>query len=109
MSQKWGMWTPPAELKPDAVRPVVWMLDQNAEYRERFIRKGDLRVGILETLCRDLPGQTAESESALVRVSGATRTAVRKATGALQLEGAVSMKTSTANVRDHSVCLNGGV
>ncbi|MEL6498421.1 MAG: hypothetical protein AAF937_01325 [Planctomycetota bacterium] len=109
LAQKWGLWTPPVELKPDAVRPVTWLLDHNTEYRGRIIRKGDLRVSILETLRRDLPGQTAASESALARVSGATRAAVRKATAALQLEGAVSMMTSTANARDHSVCLIGRV
>lgn len=109
LAQKWGVWTPAVEPKPDAIRPVTWLLNRNPEYRERIIRKGDLRVSILETLRRDLPGQAAESESALARVSGATRAAVRKATGALQLEGAVSMKTSTANARDHSVCLNRGV
>lgn len=105
VSQKWGVWTPPVELKPDAVRPVSWLLDQNTEYRERVIRKGDLRVSIIETLRRDVPGHIVASEAALSRLSGATRAAVRKALAALRLEGVIALGTDAMNERDHPVSL----
>ncbi len=103
LARKWGVWTPPVEPRPDAVRPVTWLLDQNTEYRERVIRKGDLRVSIIETLRRDLPGRLADSESALARISGATRAAVRSALAALQLEGVVTVGRPHPNGRDHRV------
>lgn len=105
LSQKWGVWTPPVEIKPDAVRPVTWLLDQNTEYRERVIRKGDLRVSIIETLRRDVPGHSVASEAALSRLSGATRAAVRKALDALRLEGVIGLGTDAMNERDHPVSL----
>tara|TARA_E500000318_G_scaffold14854_5_gene14972 strand:+ start:125328 stop:126065 length:738 start_codon:yes stop_codon:yes gene_type:complete len=105
LSQKWGVWTPPVELKPDAVRPVTWLLDQNNEYRERVIRKGDLRVSIIETLRRDVPGHSVASEAALSRLSGATRAAVRKALDALRLEGVIGLGRDAMNERDHPVTL----
>ena len=105
LSQKWGVWTPPVETKPDAVRPVTWLLDRNTEYRERIIRKGDLRVSIIETLRRDVPGHSVASELALSRLSGATRAAVRKALKALRLEGVVGLGTEAMNGRDHPVSL----
>ena len=105
LAQKWGVWTPPVELKPDAIRPVTWLLDQNTEYRERVIRKGDLRVSIIETLRRDVPGHIVASEAALSRLSGATRAAVRKALDALRLEGVIGLGTDAMNERDHPVSL----
>jgi hypothetical protein len=105
LSQKWGVWTPPIEPKRGAVRPVTWLLNRNPEYRERIIRKGDLRVSIIETLRRDVPDRFAESESALTRLSGATRAAVRKALAALELEGVVSLATGNSTERDHPVIL----
>lgn len=105
LSQKWGVWTPPVEPKPDAVRPVTWLLDQNIEYRERVIRKGDLRVSIIETLRRDVPGHSVASEAALSRLSGATRAAVRKALDALRLEGVIGLERDAMNERDHPVTL----
>lgn len=107
LSQKWGVWTPPVEPKPDAVRPVAWLLHQNTEYRERVIRKGDLRVSIIETLRRDVPGHSVASELAMSRLSGATRAAVRKALDALLLEGVVSVGAAASNQRDHPVVLLG--
>lgn len=105
LSQKWGVWTPPVEPKPDAVRPVGWLLDHNTEYRERVIRKGDLRVSIIETLRRDVPGHIVASEAALSRLSGATRAAVRKALDALRLEGVIALGTDAMNERDRPVSL----
>ena len=109
VSQKCGVWTPPVEPKPDAVRSVTWLLDHNTEYRERVIRKGDLRVSIIETLRRDVPGHWVASELALSRISGATRAAVRKALEALRLEGVVCVGTEVINDRDHPVSLTEGL
>lgn len=105
LSRKWGVWTPPVELKPDAVRPVSWLLGHNPGYRERIIRKGDLRVSIIETLRRDVPRRSVRSELALAQLSGATRPAVRKALGALELEGVVTVGEGASNDRDHPVTL----
>lgn len=102
-SRRWGVWAPPVTLKRDALRPVSWLLSRNSGYRDRIVRKGDLRVSILETLRRDVPGGIAPSESALTRLSGATRTAVRKALAALALEGEVTV--GAASGRDHAVSL----
>ncbi len=105
LSRRWGVWAPPLALKNDALRPVSWLLRRNPGYRARIIRKGDLRASILETLRRDLPRATAPSESALTRLSGATRTAVRKALNALELEGEVEVGAAPSNERDHQVRL----
>lgn len=105
LSQRWGVWASAVILKKDAVRPVRWLLSRNPEYIERIIRKGDLRVSIIETLRRDIANQIASSESALTRLSGATRTAVRKALAALELEGAVTVGHEPSNERDHPVRL----
>lgn len=105
LSRRWGIWAPPVALREDAVRPALWLLTQNPEYRERIIRKGDLRASILETLRRDVPRHTAPSVSALTRLSGATRTAVHKALRALELEGVVTVGKTPPNERDHAVVL----
>lgn len=104
-SARWGAWAPPVELRPDAIRPVSWLLEHNPELRERIIRKGDLRVSIIETLRRDVPGGTVPSEVALANLSGATRAAVRKALVALHLEGVVSVGGDATNDRGHPVVL----
>jgi hypothetical protein len=105
LSRKWGVWAPEVTLKDDAVRPVSWILRENPTFRERIIRKGDLRCSILETLRHDAGGR-ARSESELARLSGATRTAVRKALAALVLEGEVSVGRSPGNDRDHPITLH---
>ncbi len=104
-SARWGVWTPPVVPKPDAIRPVSWLLEHNPELRERIVRKGDLRVSIIETLRRDVPGGTVPSEVALAKLSGATRAAVRKALSALQLEGAVTVGDDAATRRSHPIAL----
>lgn len=105
VSVRWGAWAPPVETKLDAIRPVSWLLEHNTELRERIIRKGDLRVSIIETLRRDVPGGSAPSEVALAKLSGATRAAVRKALSALQLEGAVTVGDDAATRRSHPIAL----
>lgn len=107
-SVRWGAWAPPVERKPDTIRPVSWLLEHNPELRDRIVRKGDLRVSIIETLRRDAPGGTVSSEVALANLSGATRAAVRKALGALCLEGVVSVGAMPENGREHRVTLLSG-
>jgi hypothetical protein len=104
-SKRWGVWAPAVTPKDSAIRPVRWILAKNPEYRDRIIRKGDLRVSILETLRRDVPRGIAPSESALTRLAGATRTAVRKALHALELEGEITVGAAPGNDRDHAVRL----
>lgn len=105
LSRRWGVWAPEVEPKFDAVRPAPWLLARNPDYRDRIARKGDLRVSILETLRRDAPGHMLPSEVALTRLSGATRTAVRKALVSLQREGLVTVGRGPLNNRDHPVAL----
>jgi DNA-binding FadR family transcriptional regulator len=64
------------------------VLAQNAGFKARAMRRGDLRCSILETLVREFGGQIG-SEMQLARWAGATRAAVRKALSALVLEGDV--------------------
>ena len=107
-SARWGAWAPLVEPKPDAIRPVSWLLEHNPDLRDRIVRKGDLRVSIIETLRRDVPEGTVPSEVALANLSGATRAAVRKALGALCLEGVVSVGVKPENGRQHRVTLLSG-
>lgn len=86
VSARWGLWTPPIDLQADALRNTSWLLARNPELRPRFIRKGDLRCSILETLRLDLDG-VAGSESELARLCAASRAAVKKSLEALIAEG----------------------
>ncbi len=104
LSRKWRVWAPAVALKRDAIRPVGWLLDQNSTFRDRIIRKGDLRSSILEVLRWDSDGHV-RSESELARLSGATRTAVRKSLAALMQEGAVASGIRPGNLRDHGITL----
>lgn len=105
LSRQWGVWAPAVVLKRDAVRPVTWLLHHNPDYRERIVRKGDLRVSILETLQRDCPTHSVSSELALARLAGATRTAVRKALHALTQEGMVTVAKGASHHHAHPVAL----
>jgi hypothetical protein len=82
LSRKWGVLVPAFDLKRDAVRPISWILEKNPSFRDRAIRKGDLRCSVLESLRWDSTG-IVRSESELARLSGATRAGVRKALAAL--------------------------
>lgn len=98
----WGLWIPEIAVKPEALRPIDWILRENPSCRDRIIRKGDLRVSILESLRHDTAHGVAASESQLARLAGANRSAVRKALEALELEGAVAIEVGG---RDHPVRL----
>lgn len=91
LSRKWNVHYPTIELELDAIRPAGWLVDRHPGYRARIARRGDLRVSILETLRRDVPGHAVSSEAELMRLCGATRSAVHKALLALELEGEITM------------------
>lgn len=84
LSKQWGRWCQAVQLKPDTLRPASWVLAKNPAFRERAVRKGDLRSSILETLGRDVDAPVSERE--LARLCAATPVAVRQALSELLLE-----------------------
>jgi len=106
---RWNLWLPDEPLKLDALRPVAWILKHNPGYRDRIVRKGDLRASILLTLDHDVAGDHVESETALARMCSANRIAVRHALDDLEHEGYALRRTTSAarNVRIMSVPLVG--
>jgi hypothetical protein len=86
LSRHWGRWCQAIEPNPDILRPLEWILSRNPSFRERAIRKGDLRASILETLRRDVKEAVTELE--LARLCEATPVAVRNALSELLLETA---------------------
>ncbi len=102
LARKWNLWAPEAALKRDAIRPVAWLHAENPTYTDRIIRKGDLRSSILEVL-RWESGGFVRSESEMARLSGATRSAVRKALASLKQEGVIAMVMREGNTRDHGI------
>jgi hypothetical protein len=105
LSRRWGVLAPDVERRLKTIRPVTFLLQHNPAFRDRIIRKGDLRASIIETLRWDVPEAGAVSESELARLCGATRVAVRNALKSLQLEGAVVLNDARTNRRDNSVRL----
>lgn len=99
-SKRWGVWAAPIEPALDTLRPAAWVLAHNPTYRDRIVRKGDLRCSIIESLRHDAP-RGVRSEAELARLAGATRAAVRKALIALVLEGEVRLVER--NARDRGV------
>lgn len=104
LSRKWGLWVPEVELKRTALRPIQWVLEHNPRFRDRAIRKGDLRCSILEALRHDAQG-AAPSELELARLTDTTRAAVRKALAALEQEGAVTVSKEPGNKRNKVIRL----
>lgn len=104
ISLRWGLWMPPVEPKADALRNAAWLLTRNPDLRARFIRKGDLRCSILETLQLDLAG-VAASESELARLCAASRAAVKKSLAALLVEGEVHSEHGQSRREGHPVRL----
>ena len=102
-SRRWKRLVQPFEPKRESLRPAKWILEHNPEYRDRALRKGDLRCSILETLNRDI--QTANSESELARLCGASRTAVRHALDELEREGVDLRNRTRRNRRDQPIGL----
>lgn len=86
-SLQWNLWLPDQPPKPDALRPARWIINQNPDYLDRIVRKGDLRCAILLVLRHDTPDGSADSEIALARKCSANRIAVRHALDDLEREG----------------------
>ncbi len=104
LSRKWGVWAPEIDLKRGVIRPVGWVLKHNKDYRDRIVRKGDLRCSIIETLRRDTNGEVP-SEAELARLCGASRHAIRKSLEALKLEGDIEDAKKPGSARNHAVSL----
>jgi len=85
--QRWNLWLPDEPPKLDALRPGRWIINQNPEYLDRIVRKGDLRCSILLVLRHDTPCGSADSEVALAEKCSANRIAVRNALDDLEREG----------------------
>lgn len=101
------LWTADVDLKLDALRPASWILEKNPSFRERAIRKGDLRATILETLRHDIPGHEVPSELTLVNLTAANHLAVSAALDDLELEGACHRRPNAEDRRRHQVQLLG--
>jgi hypothetical protein len=103
-SRRWGVWHPPIQARPDAVRPASWVNARVSGLHERLLRRGDLRASIVAALRHDFAGEAA-SERAIVEGVGATRLAVRRALAALAIEAAVEIDSRGANRLGHRVRL----
>jgi len=105
LSRKWKRWIQPFELQQDALRPATWILNRNPQYRDRALRKGDLRCSIVEVLKRDTPDGFVSSESELARLCSANRIAVRRAIDDLAIEGIHLRDTEPIDNRSTSLRL----
>jgi hypothetical protein len=83
ISLRWNRWVADFEFKEDAIRPPLWVMQQNPEYVDRAEFKGDLRASILIEIRND--AEAGASEQELARRCGATRPAVRAALAGLEL------------------------
>lgn len=77
LGRRWGVWVEPFEPKPEAIRPIRWVLARNPSFELRLRFEGDLRATIVETL-RANPA-AGRSELELARQCRASRDALRKA------------------------------
>jgi len=103
-----GLWAPDIEPRLDALRPVGWILAHNPAYRDRAVRKGDLRCTVLETLRRDTPDGQLASELALVELCAANRPAVSAALDDLEHEGYRLRQPDPRDRRRHRVVMAAG-
>jgi biotin operon repressor len=87
LSKRWNLWTEPITLKPEALRPMRWIIDTNPDLRLRAIFKGNLKASVMACLL-DAP-DAGESEAELARRCGVTRKAMSKALDDLQLCGLI--------------------
>ncbi len=102
-----GLWAQTVELRTDTLRPTSWILKKNPCFRNRAVRKGDLRSTILETLRHDVPDGRLDSERALVDLCGANRPAVRASLDDLALEGLDLRHADPADRRRTQIVLPG--
>lgn len=100
-----GLWAPDVEIKLDALRPAAWIIARNPTFRDRAIRKGDLRATIIETLRHDAPDGQLPSEGVLAEWCAANRPAVSAALDDLELEGICLRRRDADDRRRHRIQL----
>lgn len=88
LALKWNLWVEPIELKFNALRPPSWVMAQHANLRTQADFRGDLRASILASLQFD--DGAGQSELALARACGGSRSQVRNALTNLTLTGRVT-------------------
>lgn len=97
VAKQWGLWTTEPSLKPDAIRPANWLINQNPTLRDRAIFSGNLRATILATLSAD--PEAGRSEAALARACRVTRKALREALDHLEFCGLVERRSTDAGIQ----------
>jgi len=83
LSKRWHLWAEEIELKPDALRPVDWIMDKNPTLQVRAVFSGGLRSSAMACLQHDAP--TGSSEAQLARLCGVTRKAMHEALDHLEM------------------------
>ncbi len=101
ISRRWGVWCEPFELRHALIHPPEWVLRHNPSLRTRLDLRGDMRAAALAALEHD-PG-AGESEVALARAAGGSRSQVRAALDNLELTGRVRRIKDTATRRTRIV------
>jgi hypothetical protein len=97
IGRTWGLWGPGDRHYDDAIRPAEWIMTNNPALMPRALFSGGLAASILVTL--DETPRAGESELALARACGATRSSVRDALDHLELCRRISRERSGAGVR----------
>lgn len=95
LSRKWKLWAEEMELKPEALRPLGWILEANPSVQMRAIFGGNLRASILACLEFDRPDGASEAE--LARLCGVTRKAVHEAVEHLEFCSFISRRRTRRN------------
>lgn len=101
-----GLWAPDVDPKLDALRPAAWILTNNPGYRDRAIRKGDLRATILVVLRLDVTENELNCELALADLCAANRTAVKAALDDLEFEGVCMRRRDPQDHRRYRIYLS---
>lgn len=83
LSKRWNLWAEAIELRPDAIRPLDWIMEQNPSLQIRAIFSGTLRASVLVCLEHDVPAEASEAQ--LARLCGVTRKAIHEALDHLEL------------------------
>ena len=83
ISKRWNLWAEAIELKPQALRPLDWIMEKNPFLQVRAIFSGGLRSSALACLQHDSPAGACEAE--LARLCGVTRKAIHEALDHLEI------------------------
>lgn len=97
LALKWGLYADPIEPKHDAMRARWWVPQSHPMLQFRADCMGDLRVSIVASLLYD--EGAGESEAALQRACGASRTGLRDALDRLELAGRIERVKVGRNVK----------